>query len=92
MESRKRAARGALHRVGRGVDRMLETPYDPLGELAEGVALGGTGAARADESVLAHIHLRRIGVGASVEGAGNSGVGRRYPVQVTRPPAAGDEV
>jgi predicted transcriptional regulator of viral defense system len=65
VEVRKLAARGALTQVGRGVYRMLEAPSGRLSEYAEAVALAGTDAVLADESVLAaldltHINLRRI--------------------------------
>ena len=65
VEVRKLAARGALSQLGRGVYRMLEAPSGRLSEFAEAVALAGTDAVLADESVLAaldltHINLRRI--------------------------------
>lgn len=65
VEVRKLAARGALTQLGRGVYRMLEAPSGRLSEFAEAVALAGTGAVLADESVLAaldltHINLRRF--------------------------------
>ena len=67
VEVRKLAARGALTQVGRGVYRMLEAPSGRLSEFAEAVALAGSGAVLADESVLAaldltHINVRRIRV------------------------------
>jgi len=56
---------GALTQIGRGVYRMLEAPAGRLSEFAEALALAGTDAVLADESVLAaldltHVNLRRI--------------------------------
>lgn len=52
VEVRKLASRGALSRVGHGVYRMTEAPFDDLTPFAEAVALAGPDAVIADDSVL----------------------------------------
>lgn len=67
VEVHKLASRGRLHRLGKGVYRVVDAPHGRLDEFAEAVAVVGPDAYLADASVLAAadlapVNLRRITV------------------------------